>query len=354
MENKKTISNKKPINISEEKRPKNPFFSKLMFWGLFLLIGLTMGFFIGNLSKNKAQKEKVQDAEEYSEMRAGGYEFTNPLLDCDNYRASSSRNLVDLKNSLDEYIQDALEDDKAKHISVYYRSLNNGPWVGINEHYNYTPASLLKVPIMIAVYKKAEKDTNFLKQKILFDKILEVSTNPNLVDNKSLQIGSTYTIEELIEYMIIHSDNNAKEILMGLIGGDYLMDVMIDCGVNLKNRDLTIDFISIKEYSSFFRILYNASYLDREMSEKALKLLSNVTFDKGLPAKLPKDIKIAHKFGERAFTYSNLKQLHDCGIVYIPNSPYLLCVMTKGDDFNKLVSIIADISEMVYNETNTK
>lgn len=344
MKNKKQTPKTSPKNLTNEIKPKNPFFTKYLFWGLFLLIGLTIGFFLCYISKNKAHKEK----EDYSEMRAGGYEFTNPLLDCDNYRSSSSQNLVDLKNHLEDYIKDAIEDGSAIHISVYYRSLNNGPWIGINEHYNYTPASLLKVPIMIAAFKKAEKDTNFLKQKILYDKVFITSPSTNQVDNKCLQIGRTYTVEELIEYMIIHSDNNAKEILLGLVGGDYLMDVMIDCGVNLKNRDLSIDFISTKEYSSFFRILYNASYLNREMSEKALRILSQVTFTKGLPAKLPKELKIAHKFGERGYPDSNLKQLHDCGIVYIPNSPYLLCVMTKGDDFDKLIRIIADISEMVY------
>lgn len=353
MENKKPPQKSKSISNTNPQKVEKSLSHKLLFWGLFFLIGIIIGFVLGDLYKkntNKGNTGKTRDAEEYSELRSGGFEFTNPLLDCDKYQASSSTYLADLKNDLQEYIADALEDGKAKHISVYYRNLNNGPWIGIDEHYNYTPASLLKVPIMIAVLKKSEKDTAFLSNIVQYNQVRETSTNPNMVDNKSLKIGNTYSVEELIEYMIIHSDNNATMTLLDMIGDDYLIKVMIDCGVNAENRDLSTDCISIKEYSSFFRILYNASYLSREMSEKALKLLSQVSFNKGLPAKLPNEIKVAHKFGERAFTDSDIKQLHDCGIVYVPGSPYLLCVMTKGNDFDQLVSIIADISELVYNE----
>ena len=35
--------------------------------------------------------------------------------------------------------------------------------------------------------------------------------------------------------------------------------------------------------------------------------------------------------------------MHDCGIVYIPNSPYLLCIMTKGNSNDKLLKVISDM-----------
>jgi hypothetical protein len=44
------------------------------------------------------------------------------------------------------------------------------------------------------------------------------------------------------------------------------------------------DFLSVKDMATFFRILYNASYLGRENSEYALKLLSQVDFNNGLRA----------------------------------------------------------------------
>jgi len=43
-----------------------------------------------------------------------------------------------------------------------------------------------------------------------------------------------------------------------------------------------------------------------------------------------------------------LKQLHDCGIIYHPSKPYILCIMTKGEEIEELASVIADISRLVF------
>ena len=63
---------------------------------------------------------------------------------------------------------------------------------------------------------------------------------------------------------------------------------------------------------------------------------------------------MAHKFGENTdidlTTGTQVdKELHDCGIVYVPQKPYLLCVMTRGQDFNSLTNVISSISKIVYN-----
>ncbi len=76
-------------------------------------------------------------------------------------------------------------------------------------------------------------------------------------------------------------------------------------------------------------------------------------------AGVPSTVDVAHKFGERTTLASDTestetKQLHDCGIVYFPENPYLLCVMTRGTDFKVLEGIISDISRMVYEEVDSR
>lgn len=287
--------------------------------------------------------------DEMREVRSGGYRYINPLLECDNFVQSNLKNISGLEDKLNAYIQQVTAEKKAVHVSIYFRDLNSGPWMGINEKDNYSPASLLKVPILIAALKKAETEPGFLVKKIKFEKYVD-EISQNITDNKLIKLGNTYTIEELLFNMIAHSDNEAKDLIIANIGNELFGKVMTDIGININGIGPGDDFITVKDYSSFFRLLYNATYLNKPMSEKALEILSKTSFETGMVAGVPKGTVVAHKFGERAFGDSNVKQLHDCGIVYAPNTPYLLCVMTRGDDFSKLGTVIAGISDIVYKE----
>jgi beta-lactamase class A len=283
-----------------------------------------------------------------TESRSGGYRFINPLLECDQYAASKLNSIVKLETQVKDYIQVAQNEGRVNFVSVYFRDLNNGPWIGINENEIYSPASLLKVPIMMGVLKKAEKDPALLSKKIKYTRRLDMAVDPNILDGKLIQIGESYTVENLLERMIEHSDNEAKEMLLALIGEQFLVKVIEDIGIYLKGVNAANDFVSVRQYSGFFRLLYNATYLNRDMSEKALSILTRTSFEKGLTAKLPKETIVAHKFGERGMANSNLRQLHDCGIVYFKGNPYLICVMTRGIDFEKQGTAIAEISSIIY------
>src|SRR6185436_16358798 len=114
------------------------------------------------------------------------------------------------------------------------------------------------------------------------------------------------------------------------------------------------DFISPKTYALFFRVLYGSTYLNRFDSEKALEILNKVEYKNALVAGVPSDIDVGHKFGEYGTLIGDQvqsREFHDCGVIYYPNHPYLLCVMTKGKDINHLQSVIKQTSEIVYKET---
>lgn len=284
-----------------------------------------------------------------TELRSGGYQFINPLLECDNYVQSNIKTINSLESSLSLYIQQVKDERKAVHVSVYFRDLNNGPWMGIEEDADYSPASLLKVPILLAALKKSETEPDFLSRKIKFERYVD-PISQNITDDKLIKLGTTYTIEQLLEKMIAHSDNEAKDLIVANIGEPLFLKVLSDIGININGIGPAADFVSVKEYSSFFRLLYNATYLNKAMSEKALQILSKTSFEQGILAGIPKGTVVSHKFGERAYNDSNVKQLHDCGIVYLANHPYLLCVMTRGNDFAQLGSVIAGVSDIVYKE----
>lgn len=206
---------------------------------------------------------------------------------------------------------------------------------------------------MMAYYKLAETDPSLLQKTIEVD--TTIPDNQNIEPSITLEPKKSYTIDELIRRMIVYSDNEAYEILQKNIDNKLIVQAYTDLGIDISKgySDPTGNILTVKDYASFFRILYNASYLDKASSQKALDLLTKVDYKDGLIKGIndPK-VTIAHKFGERQFTETGEKQLHDCGIVYLPQKPFLICVMTRGSDFNKLSSAINQISSMIYLNIN--
>jgi len=278
------------------------------------------------------------------------YKFINPLLECDSATISQDKNLATLKKSLEFIIDQDINTGKISFASVYYRDLNNGPWFGVNEKEYFSPASLIKVPVLIAYLKDAESDSSLLNKKIINTKTFDYSQQ-NITPTLMLELNKEYTIEDLLNRMIIYSDNAAYELLLDNIDNSKIFNVYKDLDVDISKaqNDPNGNIITVKDYSSFFRILFNASYLNQKMSEKALNILSQTQYSKGLVAGVPTNTSISHKFGERQFLPSREKQLHDCGIVYLTKKPYLLCVMSRSSDFNQAANFIKEVSKTVYN-----
>ncbi len=282
------------------------------------------------------------------ELHLGQKQFINPLIDCQT-EINKPANIVQLESKLKNYILDLEQSKKVEQISVYYRDLNNGPTFGIGEDFLFTTASLLKVPLMIGIYKLAQENENILSTKIKYDpKSHDIqSVTPNINPAHNLVPNNEYAVKDLVYRMIVYSDNASAGVLFKEFPFD-MVQLLKEIGVILEVSNGESK-ISVKNYASIFRVLFNATFLEKKYSNLALENLSFVTFMAGLNQGLPSDINISHKFGERKS--GEVYQFHDCGIIYYPNRPYLLCIMTRGvGGFPDLVSYISNISQMVYRE----
>lgn len=199
----------------------------------------------------------------------------------------------------------------------------------------------------MAYYRFAEQDSSVLNVKIVYSQPRDFGITPTIIPRENLVPGESYTVDDLIRRMITFSDNQALILLSERLSLTVLQDLFSMLGVGsdvLVNADSKL---TVKEYAGFFRILFNSSYLSREYSEKALALLSSTDYNDALPAGIPKGVMVSHKFGE-AGSEGHEQQLHDCGIVYFPNHPYLACIMTRGKDPEVLKTAIQDISRTIY------
>lgn len=290
------------------------------------------------------------------EIRQGESGLVYPLLDCADEEDYSL--IRPFQHKLENLVNTKLG-DQCSHISVYYRDLNNGPWFGIAQDELFSAASLLKVPTMMAFFNSAKNNPDLLLTKIKFNLKIDENESLNIPSPIKLLQGESYTIDELIRDMIVYSDNNASTALQDYLPQEFFDKTFTDLGMKIPQVREAQDMISIKEYASFFRILYNATYLGKLMSVKALKLLTEVKFKDGLVAGVPSNITVAHKYGERGiFDKAGKKietlQFHECGIIYYPKRPYILAVMTRGKDLKYLISVVRDISKLVYEEIDAQ
>jgi beta-lactamase class A len=287
------------------------------------------------------------------------YLHINPDLRCDHNYVLEKSSLYLLGLHLREYIDFEVETGNAEIVSVYARDLVNGPTMGINELERYSPASLLKLPVLLTYLRLQEEYGPALFETELIYTDSDADLQPLITPGETIQVNVPYTVEELIRSMIIYSDNRAYITLHRYLNElspevDELKETHVDLGV-IDPQDFTDQTLSTKTYASIFTQLFHASYLrERASSERALDLLAQAEYKRALEAGVPNGIEVAHKFGERFGFDNDIKQLHDCGIVYYPENPYLLCVMTRGQDMEKLQDIIATISTKVYVEFDSR
>jgi beta-lactamase class A len=320
-----------------------------------IIVCLAIGGFFGFLINDATMQIPQQLETKPLKLVDPQYELINPLLGYDNAEAVNYGELVTFKKALSKLVTKEINDKNASKISVYFRALNTGRWISLNEDEPYTPASLLKVPIMIAYYHLSETTPGLLNKRLVFNGKIDVDNEQTIQPSEKLVPGASYTVDELIDRMIKYSDNNSTELLLQNIDSSVMSKVFSDMNILLPNNGAAQDFMYIKNYAIFFRVLYASTYLNHADSEKALELLNESTFRDGIASPVPENQSVAHKFGEYGLIDPTTnavtkREFHDCGIIYYPKHPYLLCIMTQGDDLNKLEKSVNDISDYIYSE----
>jgi beta-lactamase class A len=293
-------------------------------------------------------------------LRLTGYQYISPLISCN----LSSIKQFSQDQPVVSAIQSAIAQDTSvgdvTDASVYFSDFTTGQSANVNGNEKYYPASLGKVPIMMAYYAMAENSSSVLDEENAYPATApNLNTQQEIPPSDAITPGQEYTNEQLIEYMIKYSDNDAADVLTALTTPADLQgiqDVYADLQVPVDNEVTasSSDIMTPQQYSILFRTLYNATYLSRDDSEKALALLTQTTFTQGIVAGVPSSTVVAHKYGLASYLSGGVPyqwELHDCGIVYAPGHPYSLCVMTKGvTSIAAQEKTIADISSAVYGE----
>ena len=307
---------------------------------------VTAGFMWGRFSADTGFAGALPDL--HNQRVSQTFRYTNQLLACGDLNSIGYGTMHDLRDTVRTIIDSSVSASKITKASVYLRDLDNGPWMGLGERDDFYPASLLKLPLLIALYKQEQDAPGFLDKEVAYTKAAFPNVTVLFPPEKTLEIGKKYTIRELARRAVVYSDNEAASLAGSQLSFSTLTSVFSDLGIDTPDQGQDYQ-TSVRTYGSFFRILYNASYINRELSEEALRVLTESSFSNGIPVGVPSGIAVAHKFGEREGNIENGDvQLHDCGVIYSPGRPYLLCVMAQAKKPGDILDLMHKISHEVY------
>lgn len=269
--------------------------------------------------------------------------LTKPLLFAD--LNCESPELLPLKEKLNAAIDQLKTDGSVNKATVYFKELNSLRWVQAGDLREYYPASMLKIAVLLNVLKVSETKPGMLDQRLQ----LTETTGFGVLEKPAVQLvkGNFYSVRELLEAMIIRSDNDATKLLFSVMDDRLYAEMYAKLNIPQPHDEDFFYQLSPANMAKFYRVLYNVSYLNEANSEYALKLLTQTDFKGGLAEGVPAEAKVAHKFGEH-FTEGNAKQFHDSGIVYFGGSAYVVVIMTEGNELPILENVAAKLSELCF------
>lgn len=247
-------------------------------------------------------------------------------------------NFIPLRTAMREYVS-----KQNNQIGVYFEYLPSGSSIGANDNLEVALASLIKTPLVMGVYRQIEQgkvkkdDTLTIKKEEL---------DPKFGDLWKKGAGTRLTVEEAINYTLIKSDNTAANTLASIVPTTTIDNVFDSLDIS-TNKEGEITVISPKSYSSIFRSLYLSSYLKRDSSNEILNILTRTDFHDMITAGIPDTVKVSHKVGIFNSATNTHRGYSDCGIIYIPQRPYLLCIMAKTDK-EQTKKHMQHLSKMVY------
>lgn len=219
------------------------------------------------------------------------------------------------------------------HLGFFYKNLVTGFEYGVREEEIYGAASVIKFPLFLHILAECERGKMSLDDRIVTKDSDKVPSCGAL----NMFTGSVETdIRTVCRLMICISDNTATNRLIRLCGFEAIEQGFSEMGLDkTRIRRKLFDgaaaaagkqnTISPKELGLLLERLYRGEYINREVSDYAIEVLSEQQIMHKLGGKLGENVKMAHKTGEDDYL-SN-----DVGIIYA-KQPFVVCFTGHNTD----------------------
>jgi beta-lactamase class A len=267
--------------------------------------------------------------------------------------------------SIDPKIVDAIQDRVAKSgadVGIAFETLDGRlTWSSRGDDV-FHAASTMKIPVMIELFHQVRegkiKLTDSLPIKNQFHSLADGSVfTLSAADDSETDlykaVGQTRTLDQLCDLMVTVSSNFATNLLIQKLGIENIRatvtslhadDMDIKRGVeDQKAFDKGLNnTTTARGLATLLVAIANGKAVDVDASAKMVEILERQKFNEGIPAGVPKNIRVAHKTGEIT------KIHHDAAIVYAER-PFVIVVLVRGiEDLKASSALIADVTRDLY------
>ncbi|MBS4200624.1 serine hydrolase [Bacillus sp. FJAT-49732] len=228
-------------------------------------------------------------------------------------------------------------------ITLEYRDLTSSEEFNLNSNKMMSAASTIKLPLAMYIMELAANKKINLNEKLTYKRHHYYGGSGVIQFQK---VGSKYTIRDLVQKSMIHSDNIAFIMLREKVGRQNFVNYMKKIGgkyayPNGKNMTSSNDLVI---YANHLYHFSQKNELGKELVGYLKKTDFNTTIPKGI-----KGAETAHKVGMIPMS----KIYNDVGIIYDTN-PFALAIMTNNIEYKKSQKVIADIAAIVHKHHKTK
>jgi beta-lactamase class A len=236
---------------------------------------------------------------------------------------------------------------------VYVQDSNGGYGYGVRPDEVFFSASVIKVPIIISVFRRIDEGALKLSDSFETKPVDWAGGAGSLQWEES---GKAHTVGDYLMMMMTQSDNVATNALVRIIGGqEYVNEV-----AHSLNADNTKLYQKLSSKRAIATSLDNrttprdmATMLDQivtgkaassESCQKMVEIMRQNNLESWLKTGLPQGTEAADKGGWLYRVYD------DVGIVWNDKRPYVVAILTKDspEDFEKAKPTLVGISKTVW------
>jgi len=241
-------------------------------------------------------------------------------------------------------------------VGVAARDIARQRAIDLRADERFPSASVIKIAILLELMARTDAGELDLHDRVTLKDSDRVPGSGVL---QMLHEGMELTLEDLAHLMITISDNTASNMLIEILACDRINGTLEALGLrqtrlmrkfyDFEARDRGLDnWASPGELADLLVGIERRQVVSPDASERMLAVLRKQQLDNRIPKLLPADTAVAHKTG------SITGVCHDAGIIYSPNGPLVLVVLTRDiDEAAAAEGGIRHIARLVYHHWGT-